>query len=176
MMVMRTFIIRRCLAIATLGFGISVSMPTASTGELINFDLIQGKWTGFGWLIKTLGSRERARCTALVQSTDGPYKGSLELKCTTEQYELDGEAFNIEFKDTKATGQWFLRRYSLHGTIGGDISEDGFTLDLKPTTSGYTSYTARLSTIFKDKCNVSISIPIDSPIEIKKFDLKLKKC
>ena len=91
-MVIRTLVIRTCLVMTVLFSGFWMTMPKAAEGELINFEKIQGKWTGFGWLSKTLGDRERARCTVVVSSTDDPNKGNLELKCTTEQYELDARA------------------------------------------------------------------------------------
>lgn len=175
-MVKRTLVIRSCLSIAVLGFGLSVGMPSASTGELIDFFKIQGKWTGFGWLLFSSSDRQRARCTALIYSTGGPNKGNFEIKCTTEQYEIDAKAFNIVFNGTKATGKFFIRNYSIHGTIDGSITKDGFSVYLKPITSGYTSYGARLSTLFKGKCRVLVTIPIFSPLEIDKFVLNLRRC
>ena len=164
------------IAVAILFFAITSAATTAPAGQLLDFKTMQGKWTGFGWFVFGAAERQRARCEAIIQPNGRPDRGSLALKCTSSGLEIDGKAFDITLRGGEASGKWELRSHEITGTLLGNITENSFSMILKPKKDGDSKYGAEFSTKFQDKCHASIQISVRSPIDLKKIDLSIRRC
>ena len=144
--------------------------------DLINFEKMQGKWTGFGWFVFTKGNRDRARCTAFIRTNGSPTKGSLEFKCEAKGLKINAKAFNLELNGAKASGEWVVVNFSAKGTLAGTVTNTKLSVELTPTNSTFIGYTAHLSAEMLDECHVKLVETIASPLDLKKIDLDLRRC
>lgn len=168
---------RRCLrVVAVLLFSAMGTPMSASAGQLLDFTTIQGKWTGFGWFEFGVAERQRARCEAIIRADGSPDRGNLDLKCKSEGLIIDGKVFDIIFSGAKASGKWKLLSHDIDGTLLGNVTENSFSMFLKPHTDRDRGYGVEFSTIFQNKCHASIKVSVRSPIDLKKIDLSVRRC
>ena len=164
------------VAVAILFFAMTSAATNAPAGQLLDFDIMQGKWTGFGWFVFGAAERQRARCEAIIRPDGRPDRGSLDLKCTSSGLEIDGKAFDITLSGNNASGRWELRSHKIAGTLLGNITETSFSMFLKPEMKRERNYGAKFSTIFQDRCHASIEVSVRSPIDLKKIVLSIRRC
>ncbi|MGI9387662.1 MAG: hypothetical protein ACR2OX_09550 [Methyloligellaceae bacterium] len=168
---------RSRLVILAILFCAATSAPvTVSAGKLLDFENIQGKWTGFGWFMFGAAARQRARCQAVIRANGAPNQGSLDLNCTSEGLDIKGKAFDIKIKNGAASGKWTLTSHEIDGTLKGSVTENSLSMRLKPLMDKERNYGAEFSTILQDKCRASIKVSVDSPIDLKKIDLSVRRC
>jgi len=168
---------RPCLLVLAVVFFAATGVPmTATAGELLDFELIQGKWTGFGWFIFGATERQRARCEAVIQANGGPDRGSMDLKCTSESLDIDGKAFDITLNGATATGKWALISHEIDGTLTGSVTENSLSILLRPNLERDRDYGANFFSIFENKCHATMKIAVRSPIDLKKINLSVRRC
>lgn len=164
------------LVLAVVFFATIGTSLTVTAGELLDFEQIQGKWTGFGWFMFGATERQRAKCEAIIRANGGPDRGSLDLKCTSESLDIDGKAFDITLKGANATGKWTLISHEIDGTLSGSVTENSLSVLLKPNLERDRDYGANFFTIFENKCHATMKIAVRSPIDLKKIDLSVRRC
>ncbi|MGI9385009.1 MAG: hypothetical protein ACR2PO_17790 [Methyloligellaceae bacterium] len=170
--------LRSCfIAAAVLLAALTGAATHASAADrLLDFNTLQGKWTGFGWFVFTQADKQRARCQAVIRSDGGPDRGSMVLKCASDELDIAGTAFDIVLNGSKASGKWKLLTHEVDGTLAGTITENSLSAFLTPQSGGDGSAGAQLSTVIQDKCRASIKVSVKSPIDLKKIDLSVRRC
>lgn len=148
----------------------------ASSGKLINFQILQGKWTGFGWFFYGLDERKRAKCQAIIRADGSPEKGVMDLTCKSEGFDIDASAFEIVLNGSEAAGKWTMRSHEVDGTLTGSVTENSFKAALRPLGEPEDGYGAEMTTTLDDKCHAQIKIAVDSPVDLKGMELKVRRC
>ncbi|MCG8559687.1 MAG: hypothetical protein MI824_07805 [Hyphomicrobiales bacterium] len=166
----------RLIAAAVLLAAAAAVPPHASAERLLDFDMLQGKWTGFGWFVFAQADKQRARCQAIIKAEGDPSRGSMDLTCASDEMDIAGTAFDIVLNGSKASGKWKLLTHHADGTLDGTITENSLSAFLTPQQGGDGSAGAQLSTIIEDKCRASIKLSVRSPIDLKKIDLSVRRC
>jgi hypothetical protein len=83
------------------------------------FALLDGNWSGAGAVtFSGSGARERVRCRAVYQPTDGGQSLALRLRCASDSYNFDLNANLIQFGDA-ITGQWREITRNVSGSLSG---------------------------------------------------------
>ena len=169
--------LRSCLiAAAVLLTAATGAAPQASALRLLDFNVLQGKWTGFGWFVFTQADKQRARCKAVIKAEGGPNRGSMDLSCASDEMDIAGKAFDIVLNGSQASGKWKLLTHDVDGTLAGTITENSLSAFLKPQRGGDGSAGAQLSTVIQNKCRATIKVSVQSPIDLKKIDLSVRRC
>ena len=167
----------RCAcAIMALVVMVSGLTPSVMADDLLNFSDIEGKWTGFGWFVFTAGNKERARCTAVITSEGSPNKGRLDLNCTAGALTIIAKAFDIVLDEARATGKWSIKSFNVAGALSGKITSTGMSVYLQPSGSMNADYGASLTAELQGTCRVALTQKINSPLDLKKLDLNLRRC
>lgn len=165
------------LALALLAF----TSPSQGADETLTFEKLQGKWTGFGWFYFGIDKKERGRCQALIaeepsEDQGDKHKGKIDLKCKAETLEIDASAYNIVSEGPNLTGEWTMRSHEVDGDLKGNMTSDTMNAKMIPIGQTEDGFGAQLTTKLNDKCNATIKIDVDSPIDINKIDVKVRRC
>lgn len=152
-------------------------VPALSQDKLLTFSDIKGTWKGFGWFVFTTGSKKRARCVAVITADGSPDRGSLTLNCTAEAMVIKAKAYNIVLKGAAATGLWKIPSFQVEGSLSGRITPDSLSAHMQPNGAMNADYGATLKAQLQaGKCRVAIQQQINSPLDLKKLDLNLRRC
>ena len=171
------FALGACVAIVIVLLAGPIAPPSAhAQDKLLNFADIKGTWRGFGWFYFTYGNKRRARCTATIRQDGTPDKGSLVLNCVAGSMKVDAKAFNIVLKGANATGKWKIPNFNVDGTLTGKLSSDSLRARLKPAGSANAGYGATLNAKLNGTCRVALTQTVNSPLDLKKLDLNLRRC
>ncbi len=168
----------RLCANALMVVMIILAVPASSprAGDLLNFSDIEGKWTGFGWFVYTTGNKERARCTAIIVSEGSPNNGRLDLNCSAGAMTIIAKAFDIILNEARATGKWSIKSFNVEGNLSGRVTGTGMSVSLQPNGSMNADYGASLNAELQGNCRVALTQVINSPLDLKKMDLNLRRC
>ncbi len=150
--------------------------PARAEEKLLTFADIEGTWKGFGWFYFTYGNRSRARCTATIRQEGGPDKGNLVLNCVAGAMHIDAKAFDIVLNGASATGAWTIPSFDVQGSLTGQVSPDSLSAHLQPAGEANAGYGATLKAKLNGTCRVALTQTVDSPLDLKKLDLNLRRC
>ncbi len=110
------------------------------------FAALAGNWSGDGAVtFSGSGSRERVRCRAAYQPTDGGQSLALRLRCASDSYNFDLNGNLIQVGGDAITGQWLEITRNVSGSLSGRasgasiqavVSSGPFSANLTLTTHG----------------------------------------
>lgn len=166
-----------CIAVLACVLAL-VAVPRASDAQdkLLTFADINGTWKGFGWFHFTYGNKKRARCKADISQDGSPDKGSLVLNCVAGSLTIDAKAVNIVLSGTTAKGSWSIPSFNVAGTLTGKLTPTSLKAHLQPAGAENAGYGATLNATLNGTCRVAIQQDINSPLDLKKLDLNLRRC
>lgn len=150
--------------------------PSMAQDKLLTFNDIEGTWKGFGWFYFTYGNKRRARCTAIIRAEGGPDQGRLDLNCVAGSLTIDANAFDIQLKGATATGKWAIPSFEVDGALTGTLTPDSLNAHLQPAGAINADYGATLNAKLDGTCRVALTQEINSPLDLKKLDLNLRRC
>ena len=113
-------------SLAALALGAILVVPTGVERGAAQgsgpFAPLAGNWSGAGAVtFSGSGSRERVRCRAVYEPTDGGQSLALRLRCASDSYNFDLNANLIQIGDV-VTGQWLEITRGVSGSLSGRAS------------------------------------------------------
>jgi hypothetical protein len=150
-----------------LGAGIVEHAPRAQ--EINSIVSLAGRWAGMGTMIPASGPSEMFRCVATYFPSDAGASLRQNLRCKSPNYQFEG-ATQLKIAAGKITGLWQDKVNSLHGTVSGTVTPDGFLIFL----SGEL-FDAKM-TVVSSACQQDFTIVLEEGLPIKKLTAVLKKC
>lgn len=153
-----------------------IGSHAAVAQEILKFDKMAGKWTGFGWAHYGIDRKERVRCKAVITSESEGQMGTLDFSCDSTELNMSAYVFDLVIADRSLNGIWSMRSHEVDGRLSGEMGVNGFKARLQPAGQPVDGYGADLTTTLTDKCNASMDVKIDSPIDLNAIELKARRC
>lgn len=160
----------RALVAAALSLvGIGMIGHGVLAQEIYSIVGLAGRWAGMGTIIPASGPSEMFRCVVTYFPADAGASLRQNLRCKSANYQFEG-ATQLKIAAGKVTGLWQDKVNSLHGTVSGTVTPDGFLIFL----SGEL-FDAKM-TVVSSACQQDFTIVLEEGLPIKKLTAVLKKC
>jgi hypothetical protein len=120
------------------------SIPSDALAQSPPFAGLAGSWTGSGSISLSDGSRERLRCRATYQVSDGDARLQQSLRCASDSYQFNLSS-DIVGAHGAISGTWSetsrgisgsLSGRASSGTISAVVDAPGFSANISVTTRG----------------------------------------
>ena len=129
---------------------------------------LQGRWSGWGSVQMSNGTREQVKCVATYFLKDGGSSVSQNLRCASSSYKIDAAA-NYVLKGDQVSGRWEERTWSAVGSVSGRMTDKGFNLAIQGQT--FSAGMAMMTT----SCKQSIQITPQG-FGVSRISIGLGKC
>ncbi len=129
---------------------------------------LPGRWTGWGTVTHTGGSKEQLRCVAtyFVENTGKTLRQN--LRCASKGYKIDVVA-KLDLRASAVSGDWAERIRSRSGSVSGRMTNKGFNLAIRGQ-----DFSAALA-LTTTRCKQSINIAPQG-VNVSKISIGLAKC
>jgi hypothetical protein len=165
---------RHAMSAASFVLSVIVGGTHAFGQQLLDFERLKGNWTGSGWIYFSDGHRENASCRMNVRPQGRPDKGGLDVTCTAGALGLDGRAFDIVLQGANATGSWEVPAWGVSGILIGRVASSSMIAVFRSQALG--NYSGRLSFSVHGECKGLASGTRDSPLDLKRISVALRRC
>jgi hypothetical protein len=132
------------------------------------FELLPGRWSGWGEMTMDGGDTERVKCIATYFRGSAGRQLRHSLRCASTNYTIDAVAKLSVVRD-RVSGSWEERKYSAGGAVTGKVVGDGISVNIAGGT-----FTARLK-IETTKCRQTMNIA-PKGMGVSKIAVRLSKC
>ena len=128
-----------------------------------------GRWAGMATMTPASGPNEAFRCVVTYFPAEAGATLRQNLRCNSPNYKFEGTA-QLKIAAGKVSGKWEDRINSLHGTVSGSVTPDGFLILL----SGEL-FDAKM-TVVSSACQQTMSIVLEEGLPVKSISAALRKC
>ena len=143
--------------------------PVAVTPDANPIMVLAGRWAGIATMTPASGPNEMFRCVVTYFPGEGGATLRQNLRCKNPNYQFEGAA-QLKIAAGKVSGKWEDKVNSLHGTVSGSVSADGFLILL----SGEL-FDAKM-TVASSPCQQTMSIILEAGLPVKSISALLRKC
>jgi len=148
---------------AVLVLGIAAS--PASATPISN---LEGRWTGWGSIVRENGTSEQVKCIATYFVGQQGATLQQNLRCASASYRIDAVA-ELEVKSGVVSGRWEERANAASGTVSGRMTGEGFNLAIQGA-----EFSAAMA-VAGSACKQSINIA-PRGVDIARISIGLGKC
>jgi hypothetical protein len=152
-----------CLAAA------AQSTPPGTVPDANPILALAGRWAGMATMTLASGPNEAFRCVVTYFPGEAGASLRQNLRCKSPNYQFEGVA-HLKIAAGKVSGKWEDRINSLHGTVNGSVTPDGFLILL----SGEL-FDAKM-TVMGSACQQTMSIVLEAGLPVKSISAALRKC
>ncbi|MEO1207145.1 MAG: hypothetical protein AAFV45_12530 [Pseudomonadota bacterium] len=129
---------------------------------------LAGRWSGWGTVNMTNGTKERVKCVSTFFIENGESSVRQNLRCASSAYKIDVRS-DLNVKGKAITGTWEERNHNNSGQITGRLSGSTFRLAISGPVLN-----AKM-TLNASRCKMNINItPVDFNVE--RIAIGMRKC
>jgi hypothetical protein len=131
---------------------------------------LAGNWSGQGTMVPTSGRSEQFRCIITYEVGRTAARVRQHLRCQGDNRNFDAVT-HLVIVHGRVTGVWADNAYSISGTLSGNVTEKGFTIQLRSA-----FFDAKMSVVASDCQQIIKVVPDDQSGFMKTLAATVKKC